>query len=214
MSWLIVIPFKGAPGAKSRLAAVYDDGQRSALARAFVADTVAAVRAVPAVAGVTVVSNEAGLDRLLGAAEGIAPASALAPVEVLPDPGDGLNGAVRHGIASFRGQEPTGHIAVLLGDLPGLAPEELARALELAQEHPLAYVADASGTGTTMITIAPDAAAEPMFGEGSAAAHAAAGFTRLEVPAEWGLRRDVDSPEDLAALPAPGRHTRLAMSAA
>ncbi len=213
MSWLVVIPFKGASGSKSRLATGFGDRERHALAVAFLQDTVSAARAVPAVAGVTIVSNEPGIDRLVASAEGIAPARALAPVEVIADPGDGLNAAVSHGIASFRGAERDGHIAVLLGDLPGLAPEELAAALAAAEGHPLAFVPDASGEGTTMITLAPAVNGAVLFGQGSAVAHASAGYVPLDVPRGSGLRRDIDSPEDLAALAAPGRHTRQVLAA-
>jgi 2-phospho-L-lactate guanylyltransferase len=213
VSWLVVIPFKGAPDGKSRLAGRFDDTQRRALALAFLQDTLAAVRGVPAVAGVTVVSSEPGLNRMLASAEGLAPAQARAPIEVIPDPGNGLNAAIEHGIVSFRGGERSGHIAVLLGDLPALASEELAQALAAAEEYPQAFVPDAAGDGTTMITLAPDVDAPVLFGAGSAAAHAAAGYVRLELAADSGLRRDVDAPEDVDALERPGRHTRAALQA-
>ncbi|HEY0248211.1 MAG TPA: 2-phospho-L-lactate guanylyltransferase [Gryllotalpicola sp.] len=208
MSWLVVIPFKGAPDSKSRLAERFDDATRNALAVAFLQDTVSAARGIAGVAGVTIVSNQPGLGRLLSAPEGIAPARPVAPVEVIADPGDGLNAAITHGIASFRGAEPGGHIAALLGDLPALVPDELAAALALAEKHPMSFVPDAAGDGTTMITLAPGVAGQVLFGVGSAVAHAVAGYVPLDVPAASGLRRDVDSPVDLERLAAPGKHTR------
>jgi len=207
VTWRVVIPFKGAPSSKSRLAARLDDLSRHALALAFLQDAVAAVRATPGVTGVTLVSSEPGLHSLFAAD------SALAPIELVPDPRDGLNGAIEHGIRAARAGDADAHVAVLLGDLPELTADELAGALEAAGRHPLSYVTDAAGTGTTMITLAPREAAEPHFGAGSAAAHAAAGFAPLELPAGSGLRRDVDAPDDLDRIASPGRYTAAVLGA-
>ncbi|WP_298228752.1 2-phospho-L-lactate guanylyltransferase [Gryllotalpicola sp.] len=208
MSWVVVIPFKGAPDAKSRLAGAFEDDVRARLALGFLFDTISAAREVPDVAAILVVSNEPGLDRALGSSECVAPHSSLAGVEVLPDPGDGLNAAIAYGIDEYRsGPHAAGHIAALLGDLPGLTVTELAEALAQAEAHPMSYVPDRAGTGTTMITLAPGVDAGPLFGPGSAAAHAAAGFTALDIPDESGLRNDVDSVEHLDHV-TPGRYTK------
>jgi 2-phospho-L-lactate guanylyltransferase len=207
MSWRVVIPFKGAPSSKSRLAARFDDLGRHALALAFLQDVVAAVRAAPEVVGVTLVSSEPGLGALF------AEDPTLAPVAITPDPRHGLNGAVAHGVRAARAGDPVAHVAVLLGDLPELATAELAAALAAAGRHPLSYVTDAAGTGTSMITLAPGVAAEPRFGAGSAAAHEASGFARLDVPADSGLRRDVDAPDDVDRIASPGQYTRAVLAA-
>ncbi|AYG03290.1 2-phospho-L-lactate guanylyltransferase [Gryllotalpicola protaetiae] len=207
MTWRVVIPFKGAPSSKSRLAARFDDLSRHALALAFLQDVVAAVRETPGVDGVTLVSSEPGLAALFPETPG------LAPVELTPDPRHGLNGAIAHGIRVTRAADPAAHVAVLLGDLPELTATELGDALGAAVRHPLAYVADAAGTGTSLITLAPGAVAEPRFGAGSAAAHAAAGFALLDVPAASGLRRDVDAPDDVDVIVAPGQFTRAVLAA-
>ncbi len=66
-----------------------------------------------------------------------------------------------------------------------------------------AFVADAEGTGTTLLVAAPGVTLDPRFGGGSAARHAASGAAALD--GEWpGLRRDVDTPADLAAALALG----------
>ena len=207
MTWRVVVPFKGAPSSKSRLAARLDDLSRHALALAFLQDVVAAVRATPGVDGVTLVSSEPGLATLFPDAQG------LAPVGLTPDPRRGLNGAVAHGIRVARTADPAARVAALLGDLPELTAGELGDALGAATGHPLAYVTDAAGTGTSLITLAPGAVAEPSFGAGSAAAHAAAGFMLLDVPATSGLRRDVDAPDDVDAIAAPGQFTRAVLAA-
>ncbi|GAA4161550.1 hypothetical protein GCM10022286_19300 [Gryllotalpicola daejeonensis] len=201
MTWRIVIPFKGAPSSKSRLAARFDDLSRHALALAFLQDVVAAARAAADVAGVTIVSSEPGLATLFP------DAADLAPVAITPDPRHGLNGAIAHGIRAARAADREARVAVLLGDLPELTAGELSAALAAAGRHPLAYVTDAAGDGTSLITLAAGESAQPQFGAGSAAAHAAAGFERLEVAAESGLRRDVDAPDDVDRIARPGRHT-------
>jgi 2-phospho-L-lactate guanylyltransferase len=201
VSWRVVVPFKGAPSSKSRLAAHFDVDTRHALALAFLRDALAAVRATPDVAGVVVVSSEPGLSALFPDEAG------LAPVTLTPDPRHGLNGAIEHGIRVARAAERGAHLAVLLGDLPELTSREFAAALAAAGRHPKAYVTDAAGSGTSMIALAPGCAAQPRFGAGSAAAHEDAGFVRLDVPAHSGLRRDVDEPADVDRIARPGRHT-------
>ena len=91
-------------------------------------------------------------------------------------------------------------MAVLLGDLPALTPEELDEALAAAARHPLAFVRDADGTGTTLATAAPGVPFEPHFGPDSAARHAAAGFVELEASDTPGLTRDVDTVDGLEAV--------------
>jgi 2-phospho-L-lactate guanylyltransferase len=67
-------------------------------------------------------------------------------------------------------------------------------------------VADAHGTGTTLLT-AVGTALLPAFGPGSAAAHLAGGAVPLA--GDWpGLLRDVDTPDDLRAALALGAGPR------
>jgi 2-phospho-L-lactate guanylyltransferase len=212
VTWRIVIPFKGTARAKSRLAERFDPPARAALAMAMLRDTVSAVRKTPFVGGLVVVCHDPNLPSLLADGERLEQRSARVPVTVLPDPGAGLNGAISAGISSARADDAGAHVAVVLGDLPALRPEDLAAALELARGHSLAFVADAATTGTTMITVSPGIPVEPRFGTGSAAAHVASGFAALELPASSGLRRDVDAPGDLDMLLQLGAFTRAALA--
>jgi 2-phospho-L-lactate guanylyltransferase len=60
----------------------------------------------------------------------------------------------------------------------------------------VAFVADASGTGTTLLATAPGRPVEPRYGRASAAAHRAAGA--IELTGGWpSLRTDVDTAADL-----------------
>ncbi len=181
----LVIPVRDPASAKSRLA-VGDDpaahARRAALAAAIALDTVTAARAAREVGEVIVVGTLA---------------SALDGVQVLDDPGYGLLVAVGAGLAAADPAAPT---AVLLGDLPALQPADLDAALVAASEHHWAFVPDAEGTGTTLVTAAAGLPHALRFGEGSAEQHRDAGYAELDVPERSGLRRDIDTPAQLAAL--------------
>lgn len=194
--WLVVIPVKGTGDAKSRLG---DHPDREALALAIALDTAEAALGAPSVVGVLVVTSPAVA----------APFDELGVLVVTEQSAAGLASAVASGIAVATEMGAPGRgIAVLLGDLPALAPHELGAALAEAAGHELALVPDADGTGTVLITAADGSVHRPAFGTGSRAAHAAAGYTELDVSADSGLRRDVDTGEQLDALSARvGRRT-------
>jgi 2-phospho-L-lactate guanylyltransferase len=155
------------------------------LVLALLADTVTAAGACPAVDAVLVVTDDpaaADVVRGLGA-------------RTVPDePGSGLNPALEHGARSAPGPA----VAALSSDLPALRPAELAAALRAAElTAPRCFVADAHGTGTTLLTAAGTELA-PRFGAGSADAHRAGGAVPLV--GNWpGLVRDVDTEDDLRA---------------
>lgn len=186
MEWTVVVPVKRLAVAKSRLLPGAEPDRIAALALAFATDTVAAALGAPLVGRVVVVTGD-------GAAA--AAVSALGAV-VRPDAvAAGLNAALREGAAYAVGVHGPHPVAALLGDLPALRPAELDDALAAAGAHPAAFVADADGTGTTLLT-ARLGGLLPRYGPGSAAAHAAAGAAALA--GDWpGLRRDVDTAADL-----------------
>ncbi len=195
--WSVVVPVKDAVVGKSRLAAVLDDRMRSALVRAMALDTVAAVSACPAVRRVVVVTGDPVVARE-------APRLSAA-VAVVGEPShgaarSGLDAAAAAGVAAARVSSPGAPAGVLLGDLPALRPDDLAAALGAARGHARAMVADAAGTGTTLLTVAAGVRFGSRFGAGSAAAHAALGHVRLDVPGGSTLRHDVDLPADLDAV--------------
>ncbi|MEW2374581.1 2-phospho-L-lactate guanylyltransferase [Micromonospora sp. NPDC047812] len=201
--WTVVVPVKRLAAAKSRLRGALPGVPHEELALALAADTVAAVRACPAVAGVLVVTDDAR----------VAEAARRAGARTLPDaPGAGLNAAFRHGASAAGG----GWVAGLTADLPALRPVELAAALRAAQAAPPGvrrYVADAPGQGTVLLAAPPGVALDPRFGAGSADAHAASGA--LALTGDWpSLRRDVDTADDLAAAARLGLGPRTAALAA
>lgn len=195
MTWSVVVPIKRLVEAKSRLATTPLEA-RPDLALAFGLDTVAAARAAASVGLVAVVTSEPRAVAALEAAND----PVLARVLVVPDPGGGLVPALRAGLAAVQppraGRVAGGAVGLLLGDLPALRSSDLDAALAAAAAHPLAMIADADGTGTTLLTGVHARDVVPRFGPGSAAAHARAGHIALA--AAPGLRRDVDTAEDLA----------------
>ncbi len=157
------------------------------MARAIATDALAAVLACPVVGRVVLVTSDPVLcvsGRELGA-------------DVVDDPGAGLTAAIEAGLALVRTSQPADTpLGVLLPDVPALRPADLAAALQAARGSALAVVPDLEGTGSVLL-LAPSGGPLPhAFGEGSAARHAAAGATVLELDLPR-LRRDVDT---LAAL--------------
>ncbi|AMB60091.1 2-phospho-L-lactate guanylyltransferase [Microterricola viridarii] len=218
LTYDVVIPVKPLIDAKTRLSPAVDPTARAALARAFALDTITAALAAPRVARVVVVGDLSGhLDEL--------PDGVVVVAE--PEPRS-LASAVRHGIAEARrtstpepsdasGRSHRG-IAVLLGDLPALTAAALGAALDAASRHPLAFMPDSDGTGTTLATAGAHTRLEPAFGTDSAARHRALGFRDLshEVPAQLArfVRRDVDTVEALdgALRLGVGTHTAEAVA--
>jgi 2-phospho-L-lactate guanylyltransferase len=195
--WSVVLPLKGGPAAKSRL------GAPPAVATAIALDCLDAVRRARSVVSVVVVTPDPAL-RSYAAAAGAVVRSESAP-------GGGLLAAVSDGLAGL-----SGPVAVLLGDLPALLPEDLDAALHLAstaltmmrdvetrRPPESVFVPDAEGTGTVLLAALTPAAMRPQFGPASAALHEQAGARRLEAALPR-LRRDVDTPDDLRAAAALG----------
>jgi 2-phospho-L-lactate/phosphoenolpyruvate guanylyltransferase len=213
LMWSLVIPVKVLAQAKSRLTGLLA-ADRAALTLAMAADTVAAAMAAPAVAAVIVVTDDPGVG---------AEMKGLHAVVLADEPAAGLNPALAFGAAYSRGLWPERGVAGLAADLPALRPAELQSALTAAavlargDDAPSppagtgqAFVPDADGTGTTLYAAGPGVAFDPRFGPGSRARHGAAGATELDLPLTAGLRRDVDTLDDLRRAAAIGAGPRTA----
>jgi 2-phospho-L-lactate guanylyltransferase len=191
--WCLVVPVKRLTVAKSRLRGAAG-AHRAELALAFAADTVTAALRTPGVIEVLAVTDDPAARILL---------ARIGARVVTDEPDAGLNPALRHGAREAADRHPGAGIGALSADLPALRPVELARALTLAADHGSAVVADAGGSGTTAYLVAggPDARAaafRPAFGPNSLQAHVAGGAYALTEPDLTTLRRDVDTPADLA----------------
>jgi 2-phospho-L-lactate guanylyltransferase len=196
-SFALLVPVKTLTLAKSRLA-IGRGGDREDLMRAFALDAIFAATRCRAVAQVCAVTDEPGFE-VNGAIR-------------LPDEGEGdLNRALHHAALRVRLGDPTLAVAAMCADLPCLVPEDLAAALG-AGLSPRWFVADASGSGTTLLAAGPGMDLDPHFGTGSARRHEESGAApvRAEVPT---LRLDVDTGDDLASATAMGvgPHTAAAL---
>ncbi|MET8116711.1 MULTISPECIES: 2-phospho-L-lactate guanylyltransferase [Streptomyces] len=205
MQWTLVVPLKPLAEAKSRLSDTADDALRPGLALAFAQDTVAAALACRAVRNVVVVTDDALAGRELGA---------LGAGIVADEPGSGLNAALAHAAAVVRAVWHAGPVAALNADLPALRTAELTRVLERAAAFPRAFLPDAAGVGTTLLTAAATEELRPAFGPGSRARHRAWGAVELRLDAVDSVRQDVDTGDDLRAALALGVGPRTAAAAA
>lgn len=182
----VVVPVKPPSVAKSRLSALGDDVRRE-LVTAFVADTVSAALDCSRVGAVLVVTDDVALARSLDDLG----------VPAIPDGHPGvLNEALRQGAAELVRRHPTLAPVALCADLPCLRTGDLDAVLGALPETGPAFVADAATVGTTLYAAPEWASFEPQFGPASRAAHLAGGAT--EIAAAPSVRRDVDTPEDLA----------------
>jgi 2-phospho-L-lactate/phosphoenolpyruvate guanylyltransferase len=181
----LIVPMKPPRVGKSRLRGAVDEPAHPDLVLALAADTLtAAARVVRRILVVATDPPAVASLRRLG-------------VEVADDGGTSdLNSALRHGEALLRAGDPESVVGALQADLPALRSDELTAALAEAGGR-RAFVADAEGTGTTLLLSAPGEPLEPRFGTGSALAHTGTGATALAAPLPT-LRRDVDTPADLA----------------
>lgn len=187
VTWTAVIPVKRLSAAKSRLRGAVPGDRHEDLALAMVRDTVTAVLAARSVGAALVVTDDPAVAVEVGALG----------ARAVPDaPGAGLNAAMTYGADEVAG--PDAARVVLAGDLPALRPEHLDAVLSAACDQRL-FVPDAAGTGTVLLAAPPGVPLHPLFGVGSAAAHAASGARA--VTGDWpGLRQDVDTAADLRTV--------------
>jgi 2-phospho-L-lactate guanylyltransferase len=221
-SWTVLLPVKVLARAKSRLAVLAGERRRE-LALALAADTVTAAVACQDVARVVVITSDPVAGPLLAAlgtviipdepldlkAAPAAPGAAALGVQ------EALNAALRHGAGEAARRWPGTALAALTADLPALRPAELSAALRRAgaAEGAASFVPDAARVGTTLYAVPPGGEFCPLFGGASRARHAASGAAELAGDDLAGLRRDVDTPDDLRAaltLGAGPRTTALA----
>lgn len=196
----LLVPVKALERAKSRLV-VSTHGHRVPLMRAFALDAITAAVRSSLVRRVYVVTDEPGLE--------------LPGTVALPDEGEGdLNRALVHAALRVSLLDPSLAVAAMCADLPCLRTADLDDALR-AGLSPRWFVADAAGTGSSLLAARPGVDLAPHFGPGSAAHHRASGAApvRAQVPT---LRMDVDTLADLdrARLLGVGEHTTAALAAA
>jgi 2-phospho-L-lactate guanylyltransferase len=185
--WSVIVPVKRPEVAKTRLADLAGP-RRAALARAFAADTIAAALDCSEVAEVIVVTDDLQAAR---------DATDRGAVVVADAPDAGLNAALRHGAAIALQRRPAAPVAALSADLPALRANELGEVLRAAAVHPVSFVGDVAGIGTTLYAVTDPTTFEPRFGGRSRAAHRASGAVEIDQTGIGTVRRDVDTAVDL-----------------
>ena len=186
----VVVPVRGLPAGKSRLAAVLQPAQRNRLVRAMLGDVVRALRSVPAVERVVVLSRDAAA----------AQEAARLEVDFLQEPPDvlGLNCALAFAQTQL---SESGALLLVPADLPLITRTDVEKLVAALPVAPGVVVAPSRDGGTNGLLLLPPTVITPAFGAESAARHIAAaeraGAAVVCVEdARWAL--DIDSPEDLA----------------
>jgi len=201
-----IVPVKALAQAKRRLAPVLPDAARRRLVLAMLEDVLAAVAEVRGIERVVVVTPDANAASLADSRGAL----------VVPEPGAGeLNAAVESGIA-FALARGAGQALVLPADIPLATPGELSSLVGSRRSRPGVTLAPShDSNGTNALLLAPPNAIEPCYGPGSYLQHMSQAMARhidVNVLHLAGVARDIDEPEDLAALSAaaPARYGFLA----
>ena len=191
-----LVPVKRLAAGKSRLAGALDRDTLEALMRCMLEDVVAALRRVPSVDAIFVVTPDAD----------VAEAARRAGAQPMLRDDPGLNPALEAASAELaaRGADT---LLIVLGDVVGIRPEEVAELYAaLARQGDRGVVlAPARDGGTGALLRAPAAVIACHFGPESARRHREAARTEgvpcceLALPS---LALDLDRPEDLEALEA------------
>ncbi len=185
-----MIPVKGAPAAKSRLAPAVPDDARAVLARAFALDTIAAALGAASVARVIVVGDDPSL---AGAAEFVPEPTARAPSAGCCPP-------IRHGIAQRPAPTGRARSRCCSATCPPCAPRSSTRRSRRPRGIRSPSCATPTAPAPRSRPRSPGVPFEPRFGPESAARHAAAGFAELAASDLPGLTRDVDTVDGLETV--------------
>jgi 2-phospho-L-lactate guanylyltransferase len=193
MRTLAILPIKSFSRAKQRLRDELSDADRRALVDSMFSDVLVALRRVPALESVIVVSGDRVAQRIAGGYE----------ATVVEDDEHGHNSAARKGIIAAL-EDGFERVLLVPGDCPLMDPREIDELLiHPAGERSALIVPDRHGTGTNALLLSPPDVLAPSFGPDSRRRHLAdAGVAGVpaevvEVPS---LALDVDTPDDLDAL--------------
>ena len=190
-----VVPVKGLASSKSRLLPYLGRDAVERLAIAMLGDVVAALREVPTLSRVAVVTPDA---RVAKAAEQVG-------AEPLLRRYADLNAALDGSAEDLAGRDDDS-VLVVLGDVAGVRATELERLVAAVPAGGVALAPSSDG-GTSALMRRPWNAIEASFGPGSAAVHRerarqrSLAFVELALPS---LAIDIDEPADIEAALAGG----------
>ncbi len=192
MPTVALVPVRSLADGKQRLAAVLSDRERCALVRAMLEDVLDALARAAGIAASLVVSGDTA----------VLPVAEATGAILLPDvPEGGLNASLQAASAWVAAALPGHALLVVAGDLPVLTPALVESVVPAAKAE--IVIARSLDGGTNLLWQAPPLSLRFAFGAQSCTRHRtaarAAGRTVavLEHPV---LARDLDTPDDLAAL--------------
>ena len=186
----VLLPVKDFNNAKQRLAPAMDAPARAGLARAMLADVLAALKRARAPERIVVFTSA---DAVMEMVEPFGFETAFERSVA------GHSAAVNQLVDEFRVSSSS--ILAIAGDLPKLRSSEIDFALNAASE-PVTLLPSRDWTGTNGVVFIPPARISMEYGEGSFRRHlskvSAAGL-RSDVMDLPGIAFDIDTPEDLDA---------------
>ena len=190
-----VVPVRGLPAGKRRLAALLDMDERNDLVRAMLDDVVAALVAAESVDRVVIASRDAAARE----------EAARLGVEFLDQTGLrlGYNRAVAFAQEALADAEA---ILVVPADVPLITPDAVDLMVATAPDGPAVVVAPAHNGGTNGLLLRPPDVIAPQFGPSSARAHEQSAAAAGEAGAPFREARidvwafDLDTPADLRWL--------------
>jgi 2-phospho-L-lactate guanylyltransferase len=188
-----ILPAKQFEQAKQRLAPAVQLGNRRALIESMFSDALLALRRVPSIDQVLVVTSDPVASQIAGGHD----------AAVIEDTASSHSEAAQLGITAALELGATRALLVP-GDCPLLDPIELEQLLTRpVPERSVLIVPDRHGEGTNALLLTPPDVMPPSFGEGSRQRHTDLAVTHGAVPEVVGLPSlalDIDTPEDLEEL--------------
>jgi len=195
-SLCVIIPMKDPGEAKTRLGDTLPAKTRAALTRTLFRQTLRVLKMLDQDLHIAVVTNS----------QAIAAICLPFRVQVLDDPGGGLNDAVKAG-ADYAAHHRFSSVCILPGDLADPASEDLSALFAAPREASSVTIAPAHDGGTNALLVTPPDAMPFAYGPDSCAAHQSnaeeAGLSCLLMPLP-SLLYDVDRSSDLGARLARG----------
>ncbi len=189
-----LVPAKALDDAKTRLAALLSENERRGLALAMLTDVLKALREVPRLDLIAVVSPD----------EDVLDHARKQGAEAIAEPANshGINPALTYalGAISARG---VGALLVVLADVPAVTSAEIASLLAALPEGRGAVICPSTAGGTSALALRPPDAMAFHFGPDSFAAHTREAETRglpTRILRIDSLVRDIDEPDDLRHL--------------
>jgi 2-phospho-L-lactate guanylyltransferase len=189
-----LVPAKSLDRAKGRLAGLLSEEERRSLALAMLEDVVGALRRVPQLDLVSVVSPD---PEVLTKAEELGVAAIAEPPSVR-----GINQALQYAAAHLQ-EQGAETLLVVLADVPSLQPADIEAVLDALPAGRGLVICPAARKGTSALAMRPIGLIPFRFGPDSFVLHrreAAARGIEARVLRIESLANDIDEPSDLLAF--------------